>query len=365
MNRDHFVVTVFSTDSTHLYDNKLSKFTTEFNEPIDLRGDEWEVAVRRLVGGAIADDHREVVGDFNDVINLDHPETLKFNSLQELTDMLISHALEPSIYSTDYFSSYLNPAIQFELPFLNQAYPKDRIQFDDNEPLPPVVIKTEVELKHIYSQAEIESMQVPKHITDIETYDKYNVVTSLPVNKSPFTMRQVLNLMTRYFLSDFRGGARHIFHDDYLRAFTKNKEPEKSFAQVLKEFKEHKAHGNKIVHELVKAFVEATQESRKKFGAIHPKENTANYIFLYCDAVENSIVGSGKARILKVSSHHPLPGTETHFDPTLDYKRVEKKFIKSISFELRSVDGELINFASSKTPTMISLEFRRVKPDRN
>lgn len=359
-NRDSFVVTIFSSDSTHLYDNKLSKFTVEFDEPIDLRGAEWEVALRSIITGPITGPAQDVVGEENDAITLDRAKSAKYTSMQELTDMLVSRAVDPNIYTTEYFSQYLNPAIQWELAFLNQAFPSDRIKFSDGE-TPGVAISTELELKHFAETPEINKMQVPNHITTLDSYDKYKIPMVLPASKSPVTMRQVLNLMTRYFLSDFRGGGRNAFHDDYLKSFVDGRASNKDFVQILKEFEEHKAHGNKIVQELIKSFVTATQESRKKFGAIHPKENKSTYMFVYCDIVENSYVGSSKARILTVGATVPTNMPHGELQQILDFKRLEKKFMRTISIEIRSENGELVNFVGSRTPTMVGLTFRRVR----
>lgn len=358
MKRKQFVINIFSSDSTEIYDNKLSRFTVEFDQPIDLTGGEWEVALKSIVVGAISTAKLES-DEHNDTIILDNTREQSFKSLQDFCDMLITHCVDPSIYTPEYFIDYLSTEIQWEIATLNQFFPKDRVHFDGSN---KVFATTDFFIKHVYSENETKTIKVPKHLNStIDTYDHFKIKLGIPLDKSPFTLLKILNLFIRYFLSGFRES--RVAHEEYLGNFVAAASSYESFSEMLKAFQEHKKHGNLIVQRLIQKFVSCVQESRKKLSSNNTsitQGSRCTYMFVYCDAVEAIFCGSSKSKLLKICAFLPNIKPQGELSNILEYQRVEKKLIKSLSFELRNETGELIDFVGSRTPTLLTLAFRRV-----
>jgi hypothetical protein len=81
---------------------------------------------------------------------------------------------------------------------------------------------------------------------------------------------------------------------------------------------------------------------------------------LYSDIITPIIVGSSKARVLKLV---PItPNISSHYECThLDFIRLSNNRLSHMHFELRLSDGRLLPFLDRKTDVILNLMFRKVK----
>ena len=89
-----------------------------------------------------------------------------------------------------------------------------------------------------------------------------------------------------------------------------------------------------------------------------------NTIFLYCDLVQNEVLGDSRTALLRAILLRERPNTGNHqqqnyrtFD-NLQWHRIVKSSIKSISVSLRNETGQLVPFLS-RGRTNLTLHFRQ------
>lgn len=292
-----------------------------------------------------------------DIIHFDDETTTTFTKMSLFTDFLIQHSADASLYERDYFLIYLDKNIQWEGEVLNALFPSDKISYDGSKIFATVIFNIE----EIYSDNEINSINMPYHVSkQISKYKQFRVNLSLPIDKSPLTLRQVLNNLIRWFLLGWRG-KDYGDHVAYVRLFTDKAtaRPNTKMPELMNEFSKHRKHGNILIHRMIEHFINCIQESRAKYyGKIEPRIRNS-FMFFYTDIVSPSLCGSLKLKILNVMPYFLNSRHSYSFHQT-DYYPCEKTTIRSISIEIRNEKGALMDFLPGTTPTFVTLLFRKV-----
>lgn len=278
--------------------------------------------------------------------------------MKQFTDFLIQHSSDPAIYDRDYFLTYLDKNIHWEGDLLNSFFSGDKLPLDNVK----AWVTVSFAITEIYDDNEIDSIKIPHHFKDtFSQYKNYRFEISTPLDKSPITMKQVLNNMIKWFILRWRGeeGADPL---SYMKKFTETAtaRPNTKKPERIKEFADHRRHGNKLCHKMIDHFINCLQLSRvEMLGNTEPRVRNS-FMFFYTDIVSPSFCGSSKLKILNVMPYFLNAKHSYSFHQT-DYYPVEKTKIKSISIEIRSERGELMDFLPGTTPTFVTLLFRKVE----
>ena len=91
------------------------------------------------------------------------------------------------------------------------------------------------------------------------------------------------------------------------------------------------------------------------------KLNLIKYGIIYCDIVQEQIVGEEYRQVLQII---PLNSTESSQvlsnNLDLQYVPVKSNFISSINISIKSLTGDLIKFDDDFIYTIVKLHFRKI-----
>lgn len=319
-------------------------------------GTKWEVGVSCIFIPPLETSGHIPFHASRDLIILENNRSSVYQSMQEFTDNIIQHSTDSTLYDRGYFAKYLDKNIPWETEVLNTFFAADKVSFTENQ----INASFDFYIKDVYSKQEAEAIKVPSYqANSIKKYTEFKTTVSIPLHKSPFTLKQILNLFIRYFLLGFRVKSDSY---EYIRAFLNSKTKEKPLFSMIEEYQEHKKEGNKIIHRLIEKFVDCVQKSRAKLEKKLTKLTTVNhFIFIYCDFVAPSFCGSSKVKLLSCTPFVMHTGRIAYSAIVIEYYPVEKNKLKDLSFQIRNEAGELMDFVSGTTPTALTLHFRKVE----
>lgn len=363
---NEFTARFFSKDSSDKYDNTLSSFTTEFDVEIDFEDREYEMGISQLFLNPCLDSE-EMHAYSRDQVTM-QPTSKTFN-LREFIRYALEHSTHPGAFHPGYFSQYADSGIFFDPSILDHKFAQDTIK-DKKDPISVIHDMTTL----LYGGETMASFMLPHkrdNTTHIETFSKKEFPAYAG---APTTMKQILNTFVRWIVYTFRdtgvtggnyGLAEHKLAIDKSLE-TANLTKTLSNAEIATLRRKHLESTNKMVVRYIRQFITIVQEevekmrNAKEFAVETPPKR---FIFIYCDAIKPQQVGARKARVLFTL---PTKGGEGRyfvhdFVQNIQYCRVEKSKLKTISFQLLTELGEEVNFTPSYLSNCIVTHFRRIK----
>lgn len=352
----------FSTDSSDLHpENKLSEFTVEFDHPIDLGDDNWEVGVSQLYLTPARDQNigSTLVLDQVNLFDNKQKKMLNIDSMEQFASFIVDHSTNPELYVRDYFFRYLNPrmvytgrtfAFFFNSDAIPSVVPEDR------------VLNFTYDLTDLLEEGEKFEDFAIKHL---KTGFTSKAIIQIPTSRGELYMINILNMAVKYVLlhlrhdrPEVRGHAKHfhdvlgtVFNNDTKRMNSERRAQLRSTDVLLRRF--------------INRFVSAVEKARDdilKDRVTHTMKET-HFLMLYCDIIQLQIVGSSLAKVVYMIPYQTNTIHVSFLDERVrdvQYARLEKTKFKSITFSLRNEHGELINFVSGISNNFIALHFRKI-----
>lgn len=365
---DEFVARFFSNDSIDKFDNTLSKFTVEFDQPLNFGGGDYEVGLSQLFLNPCS--HQEPVKNrdiitFNDKHGGEITKTKhRRYDFDEFLKQLLHHSASPEIYTRDYFHEYLDKNIFFDSNALDHHFAKDSTGLTAEEQEKEFVIVS-APLSMILKPGEKVEDFMPHHsVKSKENIEKQAMVSIFfPTMLKTYTMKQILLCVLKYGVLNFRdfmGVDKTI--DGHARMFFSAFSAYNSQEAGNKYRREHLHIANKLAHRLVQKFVDTIQLELAQMDVVQMRQN--KFLFIYCDVIKPQIVGSKTTRLLYAMPYTSRQQLMFHNQQIVDvqYAKVEKAKIKDISFYFLNENGEQIDFAPSQRANFVVLKFRRVVP---
>lgn len=350
MEDNSFIAHVFSNDSMTIHPrNTMSCFTSEFDKELDLGNDAWEVGIKKM-SLSPANTTGEMHFKGRDLVLLPN-EPRVFHDLLSFIDYALENSTDANLYTPSYFSKYLDKGVLYEFEVLDRFFHDDFVMVDEKN---DTIVKVHYQMQQLLSENELNSLVHPKHLDKINMKQKIFTL-QIPVNKAPFTFRQIIQLFIRSFVYQYTGsGDKSNFSRSFLDAIVVYN----GYQEMMESLKNHRITGNKMVHLLIAKFVDGVKNSKNFDSAV--KTTFSEMIFIYCDIIKSQLVGGKRAKLLLIT---PFVDSNVYFHVNyskVEYIPVEKKKIKNLQFELRNENGEFIDFHGSSTPNHITLLFRRV-----
>lgn len=319
-NMDDFYLTVFSNASTlqHYPDNSTSRFRVKLPKPLELDDGQWSAAVVDIY-------HPPILGvkkgeGAQDVIILPFivSEHSFLYDLHAFCTLLLTHAKRPELYTKRYFNDFLNieNLREFEL---NAAINKHQTT--------PGAGKQVFKISPFAIATQYRASLTDKEYILLESYRAY-------------TLRQVLWC---------------ILHA-YYKIFTTSQSDE----EILEKYGIVVEKERTIAETLYMYALTFCNTVRFLAGSNIPEpETTSNYILVYSNLIDPSIVGDTYARLLFITSRQTEVNKDIIQVQNIKYMNVSKKYVDEISFLFCDEQGRQIVFEDGYLPTCIVLHFHK------
>lgn len=403
-NKDEFYITVFSSTSSGIFNNTLSKFQVQLPIPIVLdplekyvvamtdichapilglgeavdsvtfkKGEYYDNHIylnTRYISSLTATvqtilNHRKITAtdelkhitpevakliDDGDIVrDLDRAIFIPETYFEEVGTTLWSSAKQPFIYTREYFHEFLSP--------------------NNLENLETGVLskyKTTIPWKDVKNKTATIFLVPPLEIAEkFKSGDTRKNPYDILLDTEGKTLKEKVN-NTDYivFLYDFEYTCHQIFY----RILTKLRDifnKYKNDPEQLKRFKLpfKPAVDTTVTDVLLFAasyLVHVYQQHYEMYKA-QSKKVDSYYVMIYSDFVEPHVVGDQISNILYLTSTPNNDKTESIEVKNLQYIPVNKFYIDSMAFKLCNEYGEQLFLAPGYLPTSISLHFKKVK----
>lgn len=316
--KDEFFVTLFSNSNPDIYtNNSKSKFTSKLPISLDFNANQnfsvglVDCTFPRILG-TLANASDEI-----DLITL--PESISrkkgLDKLEFLANIVLENAKKPSIYHKNYFKDFLNleNLKSFENnPFINrhkvvQGEGKQLLfkVFNFNDSL----FRAAEAYYHVIF--EVDRAYTLNQIVWI-ICNTYNTIIK--------TARKAPTIFAKYGINENISNAEIL----YTAAFT-------------------------FINELLTQVL-------GKYSIIF---EDSNYLLIYTDIIEERIVGDSLSKVLYLTNRDKNANIEQLDVKNIQYIPVIKQSINEISIFIADEQGQQIVFESDKTPTCLTLHFRK------
>lgn len=356
---NEFVARFFSNDSSHLHpENTLSSFIVEFDTPLDLGDDQWEVGVCQMYLNPLAV-MNITKKTMRDVVTLNDSRDTRIVDIDDFAKWLIEHSLYPQEYKREYFYKYLDKTIEFVNYTWDYHFASEN--WDSVKDMEKKAI-FDFNLKALLKEGEtLNDFKIP-HLNEqkLET-----VEIKIPTGRGDLRMLNIFNLCvksivrhTRYNKFEMRSHAK-IFFEQLGKGFDSQK-------QLNKARHHHFKSTNLLVHRFIEKLVDAIQTARTEYlepNETEPIRKESQFLMLYTDIIKHQIVGPSLARILYMipfDGTAPMPSFTDERVRDVQYARLERTKFKSITFEFRNEHGEFLPFVGGYSPNHVALHFRKI-----
>lgn len=362
-----FTARFFSNDSIEKFDNTLSKFTVEFDQPVDFGGMEYEVGVSQLYLNTSTKTEKKLGSHDSIIFPIDRTSTypgltpvVTGISLDSFVDNIVEGALEPRLYTNEYFEKYLDENMFFDNETLNTLFPEDTPTSDMDKDLSDHQ-KIVYPIDFLLEPGEKIEQFVKQHtLGSNEVLYQYSHLVLFVPTDCTMTMRKLLNYLVRTVIMNLRNNldkmSASLVVEHARRFFLKTDVFYKSRTNMQKARVSHLQKNNIIIHRFIKKFVSKVVDRVTEMRL--PSLIQPRFLFLYCDAIKPQITGVRTTRLLYAT---PYEGSEYHEKVVnIQYFRIEKTSLKTISFAFLDETAESIDFVPSFHANFIELNFRRI-----
>lgn len=312
-----FYVTLFSNSDQKKYtNNSTSKFTVTLPKPINIDQTQWCVGLTdcyhpKIIGTVSG----EAEGDQDKIVlpYLVSESTFSYD-LNALVNLILSNAVRPNLYTKRFFYEFLN---------------RDNLKEFEVNPNLSQYKTTMNQETHIFKIAPFKILPQfrNKQTMVARTYIQFE-------SQREYTMKEIL----------------HIILSTYYTILNKSKvdneygivvEPGKTIGEML--------------YLYCVSFVNTVRNVTLQYT-----ENISNYLLIYSDIVEGSIVGSEVVRFLYAAPRHSEVERDAIEIRNIKYFRLCKSYISEISLIFCDERGRQIMFQDGYLPCYVTLHFKKV-----
>lgn len=309
---DDFYLTLFSNTSQKTYPhNSTSKFTATLPKPIKLKHSEYRVGITQCHHPALIGTVDSEKGDDQDCIifpNIVSEQSFTYD-LDTLASLILKNSNRPELYTKRYFHE-----------FINKENLKD---FDINE----ILKKYQTTIPEKGHKFKITPYDIsPQYRVSLKERDYLEFQTNIK-----YTGKQIL----------------HIILSTYNRILI-GKNAVKYGIVVEK---------GKTISDMLYLYAVTFVNSIRTAAMRYASTEISNYLLIYSDIVEPSIVGNTMTRVLYVAPRQTDVNRDTVEIRNVRYARVSKTIISDISFLFTDENGRQLIFQDGYLPTLLTLHF--------
>lgn len=353
---DSFYIRIFSSDSIDVYDNTLSSFTIDLENSLEFGDEQYEVALTSVILPPTSESMRR---HFTDGIFIPSDKPYEFKNMDEFVSYLFQYACDPGHYTREYFGRFLDKGIVFDNYLLAARFSEEVARLPTAANLQTLTFS--FKLEDLFGETEAKSFVNPKHFIKngrTNMNEKvFKVKIPIPTDY-PYSFKTILVMMIKKILYIFRGTDDYaLFH----RNFVTNLLIYDGYNEMMQHLHRHKINTNEVIQKFIEKFVEAIENHWKTHTFIE-KVVYDRHIMLYTDLISPTLVSGSRTRMLHMFFIEN-PSNDTFVQMRYDnpmYFSVEKKSIKSMSFQLRGQSGNLVDFLPSYHSTHLTLHFRKI-----
>lgn len=356
MLEDSFYMRLFSSDCHDVYDNTLSSFTVDMEHPLEFGENLYEVGIKSLILPPTSESMRRL---FVDGIFMPSDKSIEFTSIQEFVSHLMTYVSNPGHYTPYYFAPFLDKGIVYDNYLLASRFASDYEKIPSGENLNTITLS--FKLDQLFGVDEAKRFVNPKHFARASRTEMNVKVfkIKLPIpHLYPYSFRTILVAIIKKILFLFRGTDDYAL---YHRSFLSNLAVYDEYMEMMQHLHKHKANSNEVIHKFIEAFADAVEFYLNTHDYVE-KVQYNRHIMLYTDLIQPTFVSGVRTRLM-----HMLfienPASDMFVQVSYDspmYFVVEKKSIESITFQLRGIQGDYIDFLPSHHATHLTLHFRRI-----
>lgn len=361
MKEQQIDIHLFSSSSLDIYpNNKLASFTCKLENPLRLNpNDKYQVALTEIHFPDLFESNNEMIGKDSIIFGTkNYPSPNDDLGLKKCLDIILSfNTTDPSIYNLDYFAPFLDENLIFNKNTLEKS---SLSKYGISSPLPSnfeLSSPFDLRLADLLDtkRGETSELFIPDvHVEEISYFFEEGQM-NFPLNIE-LTMNEILYSFIYKIYKKMSIHARKAeIQEKYYKDLLKKENPE----QLHKMYREKV---NKLIHRFIKFFVATTIEICEKMLKDKPQQKlftNNDYILVFCDACVNSLIGNSSAKVLRVLDRKQIKSSGFISNPS--YITVDKTIIQDISIILTNLEGSLIQFSPSFTPTHVCLRFRKFK----
>lgn len=317
--RDEFFVTLFSNSDIQTYpNNSKSKFTCKLPISLDFYNNfDYSVGLIDCTFPRILGNVRNA-GHKLDAVNFSSTYKHKSNNnrLEILADIALSNCKNPTMYHKSYFRDFLNI--------------ENMRSFENNPNL------VQHETRPDYKKGQF--------LVDIYSIDKSRFRTDEPRQSVIFERDRnyTMNQIVWRICYTYNQILKSAVNDPTL--FGKYMiDPNLSDEQIL--FNAAFLFINELLNQIVISYGTTFEDS--------------DYLLIYSDIIEERIVGNNLSKVLFLTTRNKNAAMEQLDIKNVHYIPVIKKNINEVSFYITDEEGNQIVFEDGKTPTSITLHFKK------
>lgn len=307
-----FYITIFSNTSQKSYPyNSTSKFTVSLPRPIKLINSEYRVGITQCHHPALIGTVNSEKGDDQDCIifpNIVSEQSFTYD-LDTLTSLILKNSSRPELYTKRYFHEFLS---------------KDNLKdFDVND----VLKKYRTKIPKGAHKFKITPYDIAlQYRVSLEDRDYVEFQTNFK-----YTGKQILYIILNTYY-------RILLEDNGTK-----------YGIIVEK--------NKSISDMLYLYAVTFVNSIRAAAIRYASAEISNYLLIYSDIVEPSIVGNAMSRILYVAPRQSDVNRDTVEIRNVRYERVSKSVVNDISFLFTDENGRQLIFQDGYLPTLLTLHF--------
>lgn len=362
MEDSEFSIHLFSNASLQNYpENTLSRFSVDLARPLYLGDNQYKVALSEIFvppGFPLEStlSYRDcIVYEDVDYATFYTPDN--FEAFINVTMRMC--ALDPTIYDRSYFRHYTDPNILFHPNTIRLTHPDDVTSFADTD----IKKYFNLNISDLFDYKSSNAEETPSAYLPPVRSDKfqnYFQASSVTIAlRRRYTLKQVLWTCIEKILTKTR-----------METFTKAPVANPLFAELKgqnptveafeKKLQFITNHSRELIRRFIARFVSIVEKVRetvmieRSLKAVRYEK----YLIVYCDICADRLFAGTRAKILSVFDYDAKRDFSVKLSQ-LDYSRVDRAVVHTISILLLDEHGEQLNLQPSQVPTHVCLKLKR------
>lgn len=355
MNEDSFYMRLFSSDSHEVYDNSLASFTIDMETVLELGENQYEVGIKSLILPPTSESMKRL---FVDGIFMPSDKSIEFNDIQAFVSHLMTYVNNPGHYTRSYFAPFLDKGIVYDNYLLASRFANDYEKIPSGDSLNTITLS--FTLDQLFGTDDAKRFANPKHFARANRTEMNVKVfkIKLPIpHLYPYSFRTILVSIIKKILHLFRGTDDYAL---YHRNFVSNLAVYDKYMEMMQHLHKHKQNSNEVIHKFIEAFADAVEFHLNTHDYIE-KIQYNRHIMIYTDLIRPTLVSGFRTRLMHmIFIENPSSDmfVQMSYDSPL-YFALEKQNLDSVSFQIRTLQGDLVDFLPSHHATQLTLHFRR------
>lgn len=356
MEESEFSIHLFSNSSLQNYpDNSLTRFSVDLATPLYLGVNRYKVALSEIfvppgfpIENTLSSRDCIIYEDVN-------YEGNDFAAFIDTTLRLCT--MDVTIYDRSYFRHYLDPSVVFHPHTLHLTHPDDVTAFADGETKKYFKLDIIDLVTGIVSEAPSDYIPSVRSAEFVEYFKNSSVTVAL---RRRYTLKQLLWTCIDKILSKTR-------MESYVKPPANNplfgelklKYPKKDDYEARLLFVRSKSHT--LMRRFIERFVSAVETTRLAIMTERSLQaaRLEKYLIVYCDICSDRLFSGTRAKILSLFDYDAKRDFSVKLSQ-LDYSRVDRAVVHTISILLMDEYGEQLNLQESMVPTHVCLKLKRI-----